>query len=222
MVFPKINYVVYTSLNASNPTGTVIEVDTATTPTNYLRANGTQVSKTTYAALFAVIGDTYATTTMSSIIGQPWRQQYSFNTANSTIGTWVTDTPLPFTIHSSQAIVTNNRVYLIGGNINGAYSSTVYTAPINPDGTLDTWVTDTPLPDKVSNAQAIVTNNRVYLLGGITTGLYKLNTVYSAPFSGGLNNYTSIASPNTITFTLPDYTIMDTASSPKTYHYIKF
>ena len=407
-----------TSLNASNPTGTVIEISTVTTPTNYLRANGTQVSKTTYANLFAVIGETYATT-IPGKMGQPWRQQYSFNTANSTIGAWATDTPLlagmyysqaivtnnrvyllggmvvsglfstvytatinpdgtlgtwvtgaplPFTIYASQAIVTNNRVYLLGGYINGtrsssvytapinadgtlgtwvidaplpgtisfsqaivtnsrvyllggrvnnAISSTVYTAPINPDGTLGAWVTDTPLPNIIQNTQAIVTNNRVYLLGrddgyiisstvytapinpdgtlgvwvtdtplpytiaksqAIVTNnrvyliggvvndifsstvytapinpdgtlgawvtdtplpvtLYNLQVivtnsriyaftvyeiVYSAPFSGGLNNYTSTTSINATTFTLPDYTIMDAASSPKTYHYIKF
>ena len=44
-------YVDTTSLNASNPTGTIIEVNTVITPSNYLRANGTQVSKTTYASL---------------------------------------------------------------------------------------------------------------------------------------------------------------------------
>jgi len=74
-----------TSLNASNPTGTVIEISTVTTPTNYLRANGTQVSKTTYANLFAVIGETYATT-IPGKMGKPWKQQYSFNIANGTIG----------------------------------------------------------------------------------------------------------------------------------------
>ena len=74
-----------TFLNASNPTGTVIEISTVTTPTNYLRANGTQVSKTTYANLFAVIGETYATT-IPGKMGKPWKQQYSFNIANGTIG----------------------------------------------------------------------------------------------------------------------------------------
>ena len=419
-------YIDTTSLNASNPTGTIIEVNTVITPSNYLRANGTQVSKTTYANLFAIIGETYATA-IPGKMGQPWRQQYSFNMANSTIGTWVTDTPLPFAIYASQVIVTNNRVYLLGGRINGVdsaivyttiinpdgtlgawvtstplpnnikmsqaivtnnrvyliggnfyksgasivytatinpdgtlgawvidtplpvvishsqavvtsnrvyllgghinntqsnaiytapintdgtlgtwvadisiipnaiynsqaivtnnrvyliggfnktvYFSTVYTAPINPDGTLGGWVVDTPLPETIAisqaivtnnrvyllggrinnilsstiytapiNAdgtlgtwvtdiplpialnwsQAIVTNNRVYLLGGITTDLYGLNTVYSAPFSGGLNNYLNPVSVNATTFTLPDYTIIDAVSSPKTYHYIKF
>ena len=307
------------------PTGTVIEVDTTTTPSKYLRTNGTQVSKTTYAALFAVIGERYAPL-MSGMKGQPWRQQYSFNKANSTIGTWVANTPLsnnvsnshvivtknrvyllggwlnntstststvytapinpngtlgalvnstplPVAVGYSQAIVTNNRVYLLGGYVNGIEISTVYTTSINPDGTLGAWVTDTPLPINLADPQAIVTNNRVYLLGGfngvaalstiytapinpdgtlgawvldtsilpeiITTaqaiitssrmyllggwnGTISLNTVYSTPFSGGLNNYLNPISINATTFALPDYTIMDTASSPKSYHYIKF
>ena len=78
-------YVDTTSLNASNPTGTIIEVNTVITPSNYLRANGTQVSKTTYANLFAIIGETYATT-IPGKMGKPWKQQYSFNIANGTIG----------------------------------------------------------------------------------------------------------------------------------------
>jgi len=159
-------------------TGTIIKVDTTTTPSNYLRANGTQVSKTTYADLFAVIGETYAPL-MSGMKGQPWRQQYSFNTANSTIGTWVTDTPLPVVIYGSHVVVTKNRVYLLGGRINDIDSSIVYIAPINPDGTLGAWVTGTPLPVVISHSQAIVTSSRVHLLGGYNGTIY-LSTVYTA------------------------------------------
>ena len=46
--------------------------------------------------------------------------------------------------------------------------STVYTAPINADGTLGTWTTGTSLPSVLCSSQAIVTKNRVYLLGGYT------------------------------------------------------
>jgi len=48
----------------------------------------------------------------------------------------------------SQAIVTNSRVYLLGG-YNGAAVATVYTAPINSDGTLGTWTTGTSLPSAI-------------------------------------------------------------------------
>jgi len=172
-----------TFLNASNPTGTVIEISTVTTPTNYLRANGTQVSKTTYANLFAVIGETYANT-MSGITGKPWKQQYSFNTANSTISAWVANTPLPISVSRSHVIVTNNRVYLLGGRLNNTSTSTstIYTAPINPNGTLGAWAAGAPLPVVISHSQAIVTNNRIYLLGGWNGGT-SLNTVYTAPIN---------------------------------------
>ena len=134
---------------------------------------------------------------------------------DGTIGTWVIDTPLPVTIINSQAIVTNNRVYLLGGTINSYSSTTVYTAPINPDGTLGAWVTNTPLPRMPIYPQVILTNSRIYIFTVFPE-------MYSAPFSGGLNNYINLTSINATTFTLPDYTIIDTASSPKSYHYIKF
>ncbi len=41
------------------PSGTVIHVCQATAPTGYLKANGTAISRTSYAALFAAIGTTF-------------------------------------------------------------------------------------------------------------------------------------------------------------------
>jgi microcystin-dependent protein len=42
-----------------NPTGTVLWFAANTPPTGYLKANGDAVSRTTYSALFAVIGTTF-------------------------------------------------------------------------------------------------------------------------------------------------------------------
>jgi len=44
---------------ASVPSGTVINVAMQTAPTGYLKADGTAVSRATYAALFAAIGTTF-------------------------------------------------------------------------------------------------------------------------------------------------------------------
>ena len=99
------------------------------TPSGYLKCNGAVLSKTTYSALYAVIGDTY-NFSQAPGNGKPWRQQYAFNTQQSTdITGWTTGTSLPATVYYSQAIVTKNRVYLLGGVVNGTNSSTVYTAP---------------------------------------------------------------------------------------------
>ena len=142
---------------------------------------------------------------------------------DGTLGAWTTSTSLPGTVYYSQAIVTKNRVYLLGGIINNASSSTVYTAPINLDGTLGTWTTSTSLPGTVYASQAVVTKNRVYLLGGYTSN-GSSSTVYTAPITGGLNDYspyydgTYTVTP-TENFNLPDLTLSD---KPGTYSYIKY
>ncbi len=117
--------------------------------------------------------------------GQPWRQQYGINTTQSAdITGWINDVDLPTALSASEAIVTKNRVYLCGGTANGTtYLSTVYTAPINADGTLGTWTTGTALPGILGISQAVLTKNRVYLLGGSTNGSNAVSTVYTAPIN---------------------------------------
>ena len=162
-------------------TGEVVVRPTQSTPTNFLRSNGAILDKATYAALYAIIGDTYSSTGGMGYMGQPWRQQYAFNTATHPAAlTWTTGTPLPALVLQSQAIVTKGRVHLLGGNT-GAWSSTVYTAPISADGTLGAWTTGTSLPTGVASSQAIVTKDRVYLLGGRNN--YYSSAVYTAPIS---------------------------------------
>lgn len=49
------------AIPASVPAGTVIAFPVATPPTGYLECDGSSISRTTYAALFAVISDDYGT-----------------------------------------------------------------------------------------------------------------------------------------------------------------
>ena len=46
-------------LNSNEPTGTIIRRTSSVVPSGYLRCNGGEVSKTMYAALYAVIGDQF-------------------------------------------------------------------------------------------------------------------------------------------------------------------
>ena len=132
------------------------------------------------------------------------------------MGSWTTGPSLPGPLARSQAIVTKNRVYLLGG-INSPTNpavSTVYTAPINEDGTLGSWTTGTSLPGPLARSQAIVTSSRVYLLGGGNDSGY-VPTVFTAPFAGGSNDYSpyydgTIGPISTLTdpvnnFKLPDF-----------------
>ena len=109
-------------------------------------------------------------------------------------------------------------MYLLGGHTGGAAVSTVYTAPINEDGTLGTWTTATSLPVALHASQAIVTNSRVYLLGGDA-----VSTVYTAPILGGYNNYLdkTFYAPNvdSTKFYIPDY--RDTLTNKGRKYYIK-
>jgi len=163
--------------------GDIIRRASSVTPAGFLRCNGAWVSTTTFADLYAVIGDTF-TNPLVIGSGQPWRQQYDINTSQSGgITGWTTGTSLPGVLSYSSAIVTRNRVFLLGGG-NGAIGvSTVFTAPINSDGTLGTWTTSTSLPGVSHASSAIVTRNRVFLLGGWGAGIDAVSTVRTAPIN---------------------------------------
>jgi len=168
------------SLSASK-TGDVIRKAYATTPTGFLKCNGAEVSKTTYADLYAVIGESNNSYNVIGS-GQPWRQQYEINKDQSVqLNNWSTGIAFPISIHASHVIVTKNRVYLLGGRTTGNISS-VYTAIINTDGSLGAWTTGTALPGALSGSQAIVTKNRVYLLGGNDAST-TISTIYTAPIN---------------------------------------
>ncbi len=126
--------------------------------------------------------------------GQPWKQQNNINSADTLTPTnWTTGTNLPTALYYSQAIVTTNRVYLAGGNSNSGPVSTVYTAPINADGTLGTWTTGTSLPGALWASKVLITSNRVYLLGGRNSTNATVSTVYTAPINadGTLGTWTT-------------------------------
>lgn len=54
-----------------NPTGTILMWPTSSAPTGYLLCNGSAISRSTYAALFAVIGTTYGTGDGSTTFNLP-------------------------------------------------------------------------------------------------------------------------------------------------------
>lgn len=99
--------------------------------------------------------------------------------SDGSLGAWTTATALPVATFDAQAFVTKNRVYFVGGRTGSGDVATTYTAPINTDGTLGTWVAAGNLPGAISQHQVVFTTNRVYLIGGQTSNNY-VNTVYTA------------------------------------------
>ena len=61
----------FTALPQAVPTGSVVMFATTSPPTGYLKCNGAAVSRTTYAALFAVIGTTHGAGNGSSTFNVP-------------------------------------------------------------------------------------------------------------------------------------------------------
>lgn len=150
----------------STRTGDVVRKAYATTPVGFLKCNGASVSKTYYSDLYAIVGDAYAA---SNIIGsgQPWRQQYEFNNDQITdIQSWSATTAYPAAVGFSAAAVTKNRVYVFGGFNGSSAVSSVYTAPINLDGSLGSWVSGTALPGALFNGRVIIVKNKLYIIGG--------------------------------------------------------
>jgi len=131
--------------------------------------------------------------------------------ADGTLGAWITESnTLPGVLDSSQAIVTSSRVYLLGGS-NGATISTIYSCPINTDGILGTWVTESnTLPTPLVVSQAIVVYNKVYLLGGFN-GRYT-SSIYSCPITASGTLGTWAIESNTLPGILSDSQAIVTSS----------
>lgn len=158
--------------------GDVIRKPTDVSPTGFLRCNGAVVDKTVYSGLFDTLGNTETVTKTLGYAsriaigaGKPWRQQYDINTNTPASFSWTTETSLPIPLTESHSVTIKNKVYLIGGLRTDNWSSDVYVATINSDGTLGSWVKTTSLPGAMTYSSAVVTENRVYLVGGNYNGM---------------------------------------------------
>jgi len=65
------NSQIATAVASANPTGVLLMWPTTTAPSGYLLCNGTAVSRTTYAALFAAIGTTFGAGDLTTTFNLP-------------------------------------------------------------------------------------------------------------------------------------------------------
>ena len=91
--------------------------------------------------------------------------EYADITPIGTLGIWTTGgmTALPSVRHNHSVQVYNDRLYVIGGNSNGALQASVQYIKINNDGSLvNAWSSSTPFP----NARMAWGGNFAMILGG--------------------------------------------------------
>jgi N-acetylneuraminic acid mutarotase len=166
--------------------------DLATSYYARLESDGTVASWTATTSLPA--GRAYATATVSNgyvyVIGgnnsntSQTSVYYAKLNSDGTIGSWSTTTVLPAARDRATTVTANGYVYVIGGTSdNGATPlNSVYYAKLNSDGTVGSWSTTTTLTAARYNANSVIANGYVYVIGGYngstqdTTYYAKLNS----------------------------------------------
>lgn len=120
------------SILAGMPSGTIIMYGNTSAPTGWLLCNGSAVSRTTYAALFAIIGTTYGVGNGSTTFNLPdMRQRFPLGKAASGTGSTLGGTGgLIDHIHTVLP-ASLNSISLIGLGT-GADDTTVNTGTANP------------------------------------------------------------------------------------------
>jgi N-acetylneuraminic acid mutarotase len=93
-------------------------------------------------------------------------QAVSFNANGDLISNWSIVGTIPEGMHSMGYIVVKNRFYLIGGANHLDGYSTVYSAPINEDGTLGVFRKEKPLPTERYGFVCFVIKDKLYVVGG--------------------------------------------------------
>lgn len=170
--------------SAALSTGDTIRRTSTATPTGFLRCNGGVVSKTTYPALYAVVGN-LGTITAYSVEGngRPDRNQFDINkVSGGALGAWTTASKMPVDVSNAKMIITKNLIIVIAG-YNGSTARTIQTAPIDVSGNIGAWSYSTNLlPTSFQNFDVAVFNNKVYLF---TTNSNAINIYTSTINSDG-------------------------------------
>jgi len=98
---------------------------------------------------------------------------------DGSVGAWQTTTPLPSPEFGLNAVVWNGRIYTTGGN-NGLYmTNAVWSAQIQTNGSLSSWVAQAPLPETVEFHASVVANGYIYVLGGSVNSCWTNSVYYS-------------------------------------------
>jgi len=117
-------------------------------------------------------------------------------------GPWQASTSLPVPIgYSDSAVAYDGYIYVFGGWSGKANqpSKTVYDAPIQPNGSIGVWQTDTSLPGVISDTTVQVYNGYAYVIGGMPNRESDVSAVYYAKLNtqgpGSVGPWSSVTDP---------------------------
>lgn len=142
---------------------------------------------------------------------------------DGSVGDWVVANSLPVVSGYAVGYVIGNKAYITRGN-NATTNTPAYVATINADGTLGSWTVSTTAGAVEANSDVLVTSGYVHVIGGNTYNASFVQSVSSAPISGGVNDFMPYFQPNEATsvpeqFRLPDGSAI---AEPGTDYYIKY
>ncbi|MBU2572869.1 MAG: hypothetical protein KKH28_02175 [Elusimicrobia bacterium] len=107
----------------------------------------------------------------------------SENPGPSRLAAWAASAQsLPAPSYGLASSVYGSYIYISGGNDGVKFSSAVYSASLNPDGSLDSWGAAGYMPAARYGHRMFAAKGRLYILGGFNAGSAQ-NTVWSAPVS---------------------------------------
>jgi hypothetical protein len=96
------------------------------------------------------------------------------------LGHWQETTSLPQALIAHGAVVANGHVFVVGGFNDYGVQDTVFSAPINPDGSLGTWSELSALPQPLARPGVVAAHGYLYVLGGQRLDLSVSDKVYRA------------------------------------------
>lgn len=111
---------------------------------------------------------------------------------NGTIGTWESTTNIPAVRRACRCFAHNDYLYVTGGHSSTlTYYNTVWMTQSQPDGTIGSWTSTTPLPAVSALHGCCVEDGNVYITGGqnIST-FYTTAWVTDVQTSGPLDPWT--------------------------------
>jgi N-acetylneuraminic acid mutarotase len=124
-------------------------------------------------------------------------QRASFDSDGNLTSVWDNAGFIPEGMQGMGYVTAKGRFYLIGGADHLDALSSVYSVPINPDGTLGAFREETPLPEARAYATCFIIKNKLYAVGGCNESYIK--TIHRATIKddGTLSSWE----------TLPDFPI---------------